>query len=326
MKRVILLMALVLSGLLCVSAVAAMDSLAGDLLVATHDYTTGEQTFWTVDPVTGAKVQHGTAAIGDRNDGMGFSGGKLYVAQDQDFRVMEVDFMSGAFSVIAERGVNVDSFGNIKDMTIAADGGLWVLGGSIVSRIDPVTGDQDPIYEDMWNGPGGIYNSWGMTTEASGMMLRSFLSHIGDGDSGISRLDPATGIETLLISGMDNPNSITVADDGSIYVDEQQGYGSRYRGIHRIDPVTGEETVISTDPRIGDWNSDLMWISGHGLYKIDTYTDSILRIDVATGGVSTLTTFSGDLGPRTAVVPVPEATAICVLMLGALSLMRRSYT
>ncbi len=320
MKRVILLVALVFSCSIGVSSEATAGGLAGDLLVATYDTSTGDQTFWTVDPATGAKVQHGTAAIGSRNDGMGISGGKLYVAQDQEFRVLEVDLASGAFSVIASGS---ETFGNIRDMTIASDGGLWVLGNSTVSRIDPVTGHQDPYYGNKWDGPGGIYNPFDMVTEASGMMLRSFLSHIGNGDGGISRLDPATGIETLLASGMDNPRGLTVADDGSIFVVEEQGYGAAYLGIHRIDPVTGEESVVSTDPLLGGRLGELAWVSGQGLFKTGQYADSIISIDVTTGEVSTLTTFSDNLVGQMFVVPVPEPSTLLLLAAGGAGLMRR---
>jgi len=319
-KQVISCAALILSCLISVSPEATASSLAGHLLVTTYDTSTDDQTFWTVDPATGAKVEHGTAAIDSFNDDMGFSGGKLYVAQDQVFRVVEVDLESGAFSVVTS---GTDKFGNLRDMTIDSDGGLWVLGGTTVSRLDPVTGHQDLYYDDMWDGPGGIYNPFSIATEASGMMLRSFVSHIGNGDSGISRLDPATGTETLLASGMDNPTGLAVADDGSIYVIEQQDYGTDYIGIHRIDPVTGQETVISTDPLIGRPFGELTWVPGQGLFKISSR--SILSIDVATGEVGTLTTFSDRLTPHMAVVPVPEPTATGILALGGLALMHRRH-
>jgi hypothetical protein len=248
---------------------------------------------------------------------MGFSGGKLYVAQDQDFRLLEVDLKSGDYSVIAS---GIDTFGNIKDLTVASDGGLWILGSSL-SRIDPVTYDLAPYYNNVWNGPGDLYNSWHIATEPSGMMVRSFLGSINDGDGGISRLDPATGIETLLVSGMDNARGLAVAEDGSIYVVEEQGYGIRYLGIHRIDPVTGEETVVTTGPFLGNEHGDLTWVPGHGLFKSND--NNILSIDVDTGEVSTLATFSGYLSNHITVVSVPEPASAGLLAFGGLLLMGR---
>ena len=323
MKLVITLVALVFGCLFSVSSVATADTLAGDLLVTTYSSDHQNQTFWTIDPTTAAKTQHGTAAIGYQNDGMGFSGGKLYVAQDQDFRVVEIDLASGAFSATAADGTGGVDFSNIRDMTIASDGGLWVLGNNDVSRIDPVTGNQDPLYGGMYNGPGELSNPFNMATEASGMMLRSFVNSTANGDGGITRLDPATGTETLFVSGMDNPRDLVVADDGSIFVVEEQNYGADYIGIHRIDPVTGAETVISPDPLLGSSNCELAWVSGHGLFKVDYNADSILSIDVTTGVVSTLTTFSGNLGNRMAVVPEP--TTMALLALGGLTLVRRRH-
>ena len=319
MKRVITLVAFVFGCLFCVSSIAAANSLAGDLLVATH--SSGYQTFWTVDPATGTKTQHGTAGIGYQNDGMGFSGGKLYVAQDQDFRVVEVDLASGAFSVTASESGGSVNFSNIRDMTIASDGGLWVLCNNDVSRIDPVTGNQDPFYGSMYGGPGELSNPFSMATEASGMMLRSFVKSTANGDGGITRLDPATGTESLLASGMDNPWDLAVADDGSIFVVEEQNYGTDYIGIHRIDPVTGAETVVSTDPLLGSSSGELAWVPGHGLFKVDYSTDSILSIDVTTGAVSTLTTFSGSLKNRMTVVPEPATLSL--LAIGGLAMLKR---
>lgn len=300
-------------------------SLSNHLLVATYSSDYQSQTFWTVDPATGTKTQHGTAAIGSHHEGMGFSNGKVYIAQDQNFRVLEVDLESGAYSVIASRNVDGVVFGNIHDMTIASDGGLWVNCDNIVSRIDPVTGAQSPLYSGMYSGPGGLLNPAFIATESSGMMLRSFFGTIRDGDGGITRLDPATGTETLLASGMDNPYDIAVADDGSIFVVEERRDGPRpeYVGIHRIDPVTGVETVVSTDPLLGPFAfGKLVWVSGQGLFMVDYGANNgILSIDVTTGAASTLTTFSDKLGPGMAIIPEPAT--VSVLALGGLALRRK---
>ena len=315
--------------MLLLMAAKVPASISGHLLVVTHSSDYQSQTFWTVDPTTGTKTQHGTAVIGSYNNGMGFSNGKLYVAQDQYFRLLEVDLESGAYSVIASRNVDGVIFHNLRDLTIASDGGLWVNCGISVSRIDPVTGVQNPLYTDMWESPGGLTNSHYIATESSGMMLRTFLSSILDGDGGVTRLDPATGTETLLASGMDNPYGIAVADDGSIFVVEERRDGSHpdYVGIHRIDPVTGVETVVSTDPLLGPFASgDLVWASGQGLFMIDYgANNSILSIDVTTGAASTLATFDrnavGILGAGMAVVPEPATVSL--LALGGLALLRR---
>jgi streptogramin lyase len=61
----------------------------------------------------------------------------------------------------------------------------------------------------------------------------------------IVRVDPSTGVQTLITSGLVGLRGIGVADDGQIYVSSDPGSGVA-SSILQIDPVTGNQTVIST--------------------------------------------------------------------------------
>lgn len=307
----------------CIGSPAKGAELTGHLLVYTRT-PDANQTFWSIDPATGAKTKHGTAYINWPNNGMGFSGGELYVAQDQNFRIVNVDLLSGAFSVTAIRRVNGVQFGNIRDMTVAGDGALWVLCYDTVSRIDPITGTQGPLYSDMYNGPDQLYNPFNMVIEPSGTMLRSFVGTVNPGDGGITRLVPATGIETVLVSGMDNPGDMAIGEDGSIFVlEEERSNAANDTRIVRIDPVDGTETLVTDSPLLGPAGEDLAWVPGYGLFKVNYVSHSILRIDVTTGEVSTLASFSENLGWSMAVIPEPATFSLLTVSIMALRRCRR---
>jgi hypothetical protein len=113
-----------------------------------------------------------------------------------------------------------------------------------VIRIDPVTGTQTVVSQ------GGFLNTSSnsavaLALEADGQILVLDVNITlagGVGIPGIVRIDPTTGVQTLVTTGvfLSNPTSIAVELDEQIVVVDRAG-------VIRVDPVTGTQTLVTTD-------------------------------------------------------------------------------
>ena len=68
------------------------------------------------------------------------------------------------------------------------------------------------------------------------------------GDGRIIRVDPATGVQSLVSQGGElvDPAGIAVAPDGTLFVVENVGVGpARDPAVIRIDPATGAQSVLT---------------------------------------------------------------------------------
>jgi sugar lactone lactonase YvrE len=112
-----------------------------------------------------------------------------------------------------------------------------------VIRIDPATGAQTVVTT------GGYLNSisnsaGGIALEANGQILVIDIEiAMPDGSSvpGIVRVDPATGLQSLVTTGdlLYTPFDIAVEANGQIVVTDRAG-------IIRVDPVTGAQTLVTS--------------------------------------------------------------------------------
>lgn len=66
------------------------------------------------------------------------------------------------------------------------------------------------------------------------------------GVSAIVRVDPVSGVQTVVSSGgsLVNPNGVATDAAGDIIVADESAFGSG--GIIRVDPSTGVQTTISS--------------------------------------------------------------------------------
>jgi len=146
--------------------------------------------------------------------------------------------------------VDVDASGNIFVLT---ENGASTA-PNLLFEVDPSNGNRTIVsdYSIIAQGPSGT-NPGGMAIDESGNILaneRRIENMIGD--SALLRIDPATGIRTILSDFTDSNqgpvgnnflNGVTLENNGNILVVD--GDGITNGTLFRVDPTTGDRTVVS---------------------------------------------------------------------------------
>ena len=289
----------------------------GDLIVSTYSYASNSQIFWSVDPVSGEKVELAQSAIGANNDGMAITNqGRLFVAQDQNFRVVEIDLDNGAYTTVAANGLAGTYFGNIRDMAAADDGSLWVLDNVNVSRINPDTGVQSPRYAAN-NNALHLSDPFGLAVEPGGALIKTYAGSLANNDGAVVRINPATGAEQV-VATLGNPMDIIGDPNGNFYAIDEV-YAPDWtitENVCRIDGTTGATSLLTTVP---GGISELGLSPGYGLYAIDNYK-TIWKIDTVTGQTTVLTTFTDPYVIGVTCYTAPEPSTLTLLGMGAFAL------
>ncbi len=246
------------------------DALAIDLLAGTN----GQGALFTVNPQTGTRLllsDFGNGLQGPQGSdpvavAMG-SGGDILVV-DEDWIVnglgalLRVNPRDGSRTVVSNfsSGAEGPTGENPSAVALEPDGHILVAdrdAGSGISgalfRVDPDTGIRT-LLSDFGNaaqGPVGR-NPTGVIVEADGDILVGD-PDFGPADGAILRIDPATGMRTVLSDFDDptqgatgtHPEDLTLDLAGGILVnDTLLGTGNRGR-LMRVDPASGFRTVLS---------------------------------------------------------------------------------
>ena len=190
-----------------------------------------EPVLWRVDPITG--------------DRTGISGCH---ERDPMFLFECDDVIGDGLPFVSPRGIAVEADGTL----VVAD-----FGFEKVVRVDPVTGDRRPALPRLHVGGGpGLSAQRDLVAEPEGTVI------VADTLHGLLRVDPATGIRTIL-SGCSAPvlpgqcenpigngvlprGRLAIGGDasGALFVAEQN-VGRNVGMVFRVDVVTGDRTVVS---------------------------------------------------------------------------------
>jgi hypothetical protein len=124
---------------------------------------------------------------------------------------------------------------------------------AVVLRSNPATGALEEVSRN--GAQGGLFeHPYDIATAPGGGSLYvvdmgAFASGANPAADGrIIRLDPATGVQSLVSQGGElvDPAGIAVAPDGTLYVVENVGVGpARNPAVVRIDPATGAQSVLT---------------------------------------------------------------------------------
>lgn len=223
-----------------------------------------------VDPTTGNRTiisdfgDISQGPLGDQSGGVIIdSMGRVLVLDRGEDLLFIVDVSTGNRTVLSDFNdgnqgptsdfpeyVDVDASGNIFVLTL--NGGTGVP--NLLFQVDPSNGNRTIIsdYSNNAQGPSGT-NPGGLAIDGSGNILANE-REIEDmiGDSALLRIDPATGIRTILSDFTDSNqgpagnnflNGVTLENNGNILVVD--GNGITNGTLFRVDPTTGDRTVVS---------------------------------------------------------------------------------
>lgn len=195
---------------------ATGDLLVTDLLgnaVIRIDPATGGQMVVSsggnlVGPVAVAVEANGDILVADANF-LSFSGS-----------IVRVDPNSGAQTVLSTLAVSMRPGG----IAVEASGSILVTSdlAGVLLRIDPGTGVQSTLSSGL-----NLQAPVGVAVAQTGEIA------VADASGSIVEVDPLSGAQTLLVSGLDAPFGIAFADDGALLVTDRI-----LKAILRIDPVT----------------------------------------------------------------------------------------
>lgn len=169
-------------------------------------------------------------------------------------RVLRVDPVSGATSIISEGGaldspwgVIVDSSGNI----FVSDQARNSEDVGAIIKVDPVTGNQTILTEG-----GMLSRPTGMVIDPDGNLLVGNLNWTGD-DS-IVKIDPYTGEQSLVSGGgyVRWPGGVAIDPEGELYVIGVNTDQTSNQHLVSVDPETGVQEVLY---------SQLPWASYSGI-------------------------------------------------------------
>jgi DNA-binding beta-propeller fold protein YncE len=117
--------------------------------------------------------------------------------------------------------------------------------GAVILRTDPVSGS---LVEVSRNGPQGTLfrRPYDLAVEADGSLVVADLGVPNARDGAIIRVDPLTGVQSLVSSGGEfyDPAGIAVAPDGQIYVVDNRAPDND-GAVIKVDPRTGEQKLIT---------------------------------------------------------------------------------
>jgi DNA-binding beta-propeller fold protein YncE len=117
--------------------------------------------------------------------------------------------------------------------------------GAVILRTDPASGS---LVEVSRNGPQGTLfrRPYDMAVEADGSLVVADLGVPNAKDGAIIRVDPLTGVQSLVSSGGEfyDPAGIAVAPDGQLYVVDNRAPDNE-GAVIRVDPRTGAQTLVT---------------------------------------------------------------------------------
>ena len=286
----------------------------GNLIVSTYSSSTKLQTLWVVDANTGNKQQLAQLNISNYCNGMTMTkDGYLYIAQDQQFRVLQVNLQTGAYSVVAGTGLvssNANALkkvGNLRDLEAADDGTLWLLDAQNLYRFNPTTSELIAKFSSDVDTTLQTHNCWGIGMESDGSLLKSYMGYISDGDGGVVRWNPTTG-EEHVIAKLNNTSDAVNGGNGHIYALDY--FYNHNENVININESNGSMTTLTSGLYLVEGVSKVVLSPGNGIYVNNaSLSGSIYRINLSTDSVSTLTSFSESI-KGIAVIPVPEPSTL----------------
>ena len=239
-------------------------------------------------------------------------------------RILVSDFSDGAQGPLGSRlfGVTIEASGQILVVDLSAGAGP----AGALFRVDPATGART-LFSDFADAAQGLpvgLSGRGVAIEASGQIL--VISAGGaSGNGALLRVDPATGVRTLLSDFGDvaqgplvSPFGVTVDASGQILV--VGGGGTSGLGtLLRVDPTTGARTLLSDfgDGAQGPLGGTLRGVAIEASGQIlvtDQSTGALWRVDPATGVRTLLSDFGdgaqGPTGGSAYGVAIANGTAI----------------
>jgi hypothetical protein len=304
---------------ICVLPLRGSDLLKpGNLVLST--FSADVQTIWAVDAISGDKQQLAQLNIGYYNDGMAITkDGRLFIAQDQQFRVLEINMQNGSYKVVAGNGLisndpnALRSLNNLRDMEAADDNSLWIKDNLYIYHLDPNTSRQLVKIRDDENTSLQLLNSRGLGIEPDGSILKTYMGYVGNDDGAVTKMNPTTGEETLIVM-LNNTHDVVSDGNGHIFaLDYTQLNDGRESpdNLVKIDESTGASSVLASGLPALPTFSELVFSPGNGLYVSSPSPTNrgVWHIDPTTGASNVLTTFDNQL-IGIAVIPVPEPTIL----------------
>jgi DNA-binding beta-propeller fold protein YncE len=117
--------------------------------------------------------------------------------------------------------------------------------GAVILRTEPGTGS---LVEVSRNGPQGdlFRRPYDLAIEPDGKLVVADLGEPNRKDGAVIRVDPLTGVQSLVSSGGEffDPAGIAVAPDGQIYVVDNRAPDND-GAVIRVDPRTGAQTLVT---------------------------------------------------------------------------------
>jgi DNA-binding beta-propeller fold protein YncE len=117
--------------------------------------------------------------------------------------------------------------------------------GAVILRTEPATGS---LVEISRNGPQGnlFRRPYDLAVEPDGKLVVADLGEPNRKDGAVIRVDPRTGVQSLLSSGGEffDPAGIAVAPDGQIYVVDNRAPDND-GAVIRVDPRSGAQTLVT---------------------------------------------------------------------------------
>jgi len=91
-----------------------------------------------------------------------------------------------------------------------------------------------------------FYDPFGIATDTNNDLLVSafFDNPSHTYSNGIFRINPTTGVSTIVSSGFDTATGIAVAPNGNIYVNDFLAHGGGINRITQVNPLDGTQTII----------------------------------------------------------------------------------
>jgi DNA-binding beta-propeller fold protein YncE len=201
----------------------------------------------------------------------------------------------------------------ISGTAVAAPGDPYVVytansfsTGAVILRTEPGTG---ALVEVSRNGPQGnlFQRPYDLAVEPDGKLVVADLGEPNRKDGAVIRVDPLTGMQSLVSSGGEffDPAGIAVAPDGQIYVVDNRAPDND-GAVIRVDPRTGAQTVVterSSAPRRGELDLPFgIAIEGDGKLVVSnrespaslpllcSLLGKVVRVDPATGDQAKVST------------------------------------
>jgi DNA-binding beta-propeller fold protein YncE len=117
--------------------------------------------------------------------------------------------------------------------------------GAVILRTEPATGS---LVEVSRNGPQGnlFRRPYDLAVEPDGKLVVADLGEPNRKDGAVIRVDPLTGVQSLVSSGSEffDPAGIAVAPDGQIYVADNRAPDND-GAVIRVDPRSGAQTLVT---------------------------------------------------------------------------------